>query len=62
MSFFEPDVLIEAEQGLAASIGYGALSEDKFHAQLLTLDDLHGADEGRQPDFRFGLSIILRHI
>jgi hypothetical protein len=58
MSFFEPDVLIEAEQGLAASIGYGALSEDKFHAQLLTLDDLHGADEGRRPDFRFGLSII----
>src|SRR5215472_7339353 len=29
MTFFEPDVLVEAEQGLAEAIGYGAL-RDKY--------------------------------
>ena len=40
MLFFEPDVLVEAEPGLAASIGYGALDEDSFERQLLSLDAL----------------------
>jgi hypothetical protein len=58
MSFFEPDVLVEAESGLAGSIGYGALGDDKFHTQLLTLDDLHGSEDGRHPELRFGLPIL----
>lgn len=58
MSFFEPDVLVEAQPGLAASIGYGALGEDKFHTQLLTLDELHSSRDASPAELRFGLSVI----
>ncbi len=58
MEFFEPDVLVEAESGLAASIGYGALGEDRFHSQLLTLDELHSSQDARPPELRFGLPVI----
>ena len=58
MKFFEPDVLVEAEPGLAASIGYGALAEGLYETQLLGLDDLYSSEDGYRPGFRFGLSVI----
>ena len=56
MKFFEPDVLVEAEPGLAASIGYGALAEDRRETQLLGLDDLYSSEGAYRFGFRFGLS------
>lgn len=58
MKFFEPDVLVEAEPGLAEAIGYGALSKERYDPQLMTLDALHQAEEGRRPELKFGLPII----
>ena len=58
MTFFEPDVLVEAEPGLAASIGYGALANDHLETQLLGLDDLYSSEGDYRPKFRFGLSVI----
>lgn len=57
MLFFEPDVLVEAEPGLAASIGYGALDEDGFERQLLSLDALFSSEGESRPRFYFGLSV-----
>ena len=58
MKFFEPDVLVETEPGLAASIGYGALADDSFETQLLGLDDLYSSEDDYPPELRFGLSIL----
>ena len=44
IKFFEPDVLVEAEPGLATSIGYGALAENHYETQLLGLDDLYSSE------------------
>lgn len=58
MKFFEPDVLVEAEIGLATSIGYGALADHHLQTQLLGLDDLYSSDGYHPPEFHFGLSVI----
>lgn len=58
MKFFEPDVLIEAEPGLATSIGYGALTGNDYETQLLGLDDLYSSNGDHPPNFRFGLSVV----
>ena len=58
MRFFEPDVLVEAEPGLATSIGYGALDEERYESQLLGLDNLYSSEGDYQPRFRFGLSVV----
>ena len=58
MKFFEPDVLVEAEPGLATSIGYGALADHHYWTQLLELDSLHSSEDDYRPRFRFGLSVI----
>lgn len=58
MTFFEPDVLVEAEAGLAESIGYGSLGEDRFETQLLSLDELYASEDERHPELRFGLSVL----
>ena len=58
MKFFEPDVLVEAEPGLATSIGYGALADDHYQTQLVGLDDLYSSEGDYRPRFCFGLSVI----
>ena len=58
IKFFEPDVLVEAEPGLATSIGYGALAENHYETQLLGLDDLYSSEGDHLPNFRFGLSVV----
>ena len=57
MDFFEPDVLVEAQPGLAESIGYGALDESDFDRQLLSLDELFSSEGEYPPRFQFGLSL-----
>jgi hypothetical protein len=52
-----PDVLVEAQPGLAESIGYGALKERDFDRQLLSLDELFSSEEEYRPRFQFGLSV-----
>ena len=58
MKFFEPDVLVEAEPGLATSIGYGALASHQHRTQLLALDSLYSSEDAYRARFRFGLSAI----
>ena len=58
MAFFEPDVVVEAEAGLAASIGFGALADDQFESQLLHLDDFFSDKWSGRPDIRYGLSVL----
>lgn len=41
MRFFEPDIIVEAEPGLAESIGFGAVSNSSLESQLISLDELH---------------------
>ena len=57
MRFFEPDVLVETERGLAASIGFGALEEDHNERQLLSLDSFFSSEGESRPRIRFGLSV-----
>lgn len=62
MSFFEPDILVEAEDGLAESIGYGSLAEGKYgsrmETQLLSLDELFSSPDAHRPKLQVGLSIM----
>lgn len=55
--FFEPDVFVEAEKGLAAKLGY---EEDKLSygdKRVVTMDEFFKAeDEYSAPSFKFGLS------
>jgi hypothetical protein len=57
MYFFEPDVLVEAQPGLAESIGYGALAEGDLDRQLLSLDELFSSNGEYPPRLQFGLSV-----
>lgn len=57
MQFFEPDVVVESEPGLATSIGYAALDEDHVERQLLSLDALFSSEGESRPKFHFGLSV-----
>lgn len=59
MRFFEPDLLVEAESGLAEKIGYGALSQQPLDSHVITLDELHSKKwTGRNLDLYFGQSIM----
>ncbi len=61
MSFFEPDVLVETEDGLAESIGYRALADDELsfrhETQLLSIDELFSGERDRRPEIQAGLPI-----
>lgn len=59
MQFFEPDIIVEAEPGLAESIGYGAVSNSSLDAQLISLDDLHSSKwTGNRVDLYVGQSVV----
>jgi len=59
MHFFEPDIIVEAELGLADSIGYGALARNDIEPQLVSLDELHSTKWlGHSIDFYVGQSIV----
>jgi hypothetical protein len=52
--FFEPDVFVEAEEGLADELGIE--SGSRFDARVLPLSALVVTSETRGPDFAFGLN------
>ena len=59
MRFFEPDIIVEAEPGLAESIGYGAVSNSSFESQLISLDELHSNEwTGHRMDLYVGQSVV----
>lgn len=59
MHFFEPDIIVEAEPGLAESIGYGALSNSSLESQLISLDELHSKKwSGHRTDLYVGQSVV----
>lgn len=59
MRFFEPDIIVEAEPGLAGAIGYGALSNSGLEAQLISLDELHSEKwTGHRTELYVGQSVV----
>jgi hypothetical protein len=55
--FFEPDVYVEAEKGLAELVGLGALREKFIDPQIVTLDEFFDIGERSRGDPEFGLSV-----
>lgn len=62
--FFEPDVFIEAEPGLAAEAGIQTGSGFLGSSRVVPLDKFVTAHDRRRPDFFFGLNIfeLYRHL
>jgi len=58
LEFFEPDIIVEAEKGLAESVGYSALDDTSYEKQLLSLDELHSKVHNGSYNLRIGHSII----
>lgn len=58
LEFFEPDILVEAEIGLAKSIGFSALGDESFGKHLLSLDEFHSKEANRGYSLKAGHSII----
>lgn len=59
MRFFEPDIIVEAEPGLAESIGFGAVSNSSLESQLISLDELHCKKwTGHRMDLYVGQSVV----
>jgi len=58
VDFFEPDVLVEAQQGLAASVGI-AVSDLHFgHPRIVTLDSFFETSDQRDFDLPFGTDVF----
>jgi hypothetical protein len=55
--FFEPDVFVEAEKGLAAKAGV-TVPEHTLHDRVVTLKDFVTKDKRWRADFVFGLNIF----
>ena len=56
--FFEPDVFVETEPGLAQSVGIADDTQSELYPHVISLDDLvDRAGDGR-PNFKFGLDIF----
>jgi hypothetical protein len=64
--FFEPDVYVEAEQGLLEDAGLGGLREQHaMHPQVITLKELFEPEGGRnwsEPEFGLSVHDVLGHI
>ncbi len=64
--FFEPDVYVEAEEGLLEEAGLGALrQEHALYPHVVTLNQFLAPERGRNwADAHFGLNVhdVLRHI
>lgn len=59
MRFFEPDIIVEAEPGLAESIGFGVVSNLSSEPQLISLDELHSKKwSGHRMDLYVGQSVV----
>ena len=56
--FFEPDVYVEAQQGLADECGIDRDSDLGYRSRVVTLDNFVTQQDDRVPGFAFGLSIF----
>ena len=56
--FFEPDVYVEAQPGLADKCGIDRNFGFRSHNRVVTLDDFVTREDGGVPEFAFGLSMI----
>jgi hypothetical protein len=56
--FFEPDVYVEAQPGLAAECGIDRDSDFGLYKRVVTLEDFLTQEDGRVPEFAFGLSMF----
>lgn len=56
--FFEPDVFVETEPGLAQSIGIANNTRSSLYPRVISLDDLVRSSKDRGPEFVFGLDIF----
>ncbi|MGL3106679.1 hypothetical protein [Bradyrhizobium sp. BR 1432] len=64
--FFEPDVYVEAEEGLLEKAGIAGIREQHaMHPQAITLEQLFEARDGRsysEPTFGLNMIDVFRHI
>ena len=58
LRFFEPDVYVEAQPGLAIECGIDDDSSFGFHSRVVPLDEFVKHESGRAPEFAYGLSIF----
>ena len=56
--FFEPDVFVETETGLAQSVGIADKARRWLHPRVIALDDIVRTGNNQNPEFVFGLDII----
>ena len=66
INFFEPDVFVEAEDGLAEKVGLGAYKKQQsFHPWVLNLDKFLTVQHGRdysEPMFGLNINDVLQNI
>jgi hypothetical protein len=58
LDFFEPDVFVEAESGLAAQVGLADTEIDIGHSWVMPLDALFGPHRHRDSQMPFGVNIF----
>ena len=58
LDFFEPDVFVEAESGLAAQIGLADTEIDIGHSRVMPLDAFFGPHRDRDSQMPFGVNIF----
>ncbi len=56
--FFEPDVFVETERGLAKAIGIQGDTQSEYLPRVIPLDEFIEIRDARNPEFAFGLSIL----
>lgn len=64
LKFFEPDLIVEASEGLAASLGYNPDEYRYYRNRVLTLDDFARCPKQGRPELAFGLNVfdVYRHL
>ena len=58
VDFFEPDVLVEAQQGLATAVGITVADLDFGHPRVVALDTFFNAGDRRDSDVPFGTNVF----
>ena len=58
VDFFEPDMFVEAQQGLAASVGITVSDLDFGHPRVVALDTFFEASDQRDFDLPFGTDVL----
>ena len=56
--FFEPDVFVETETGLAESVGISDETRSWFYSRVISLEELVRTSDDHSPEFVFGLDIL----